>query len=145
MENAHPVQSGLRVSRVELGAMNFGDATGKDEALSILDRTIDPGVNHIDTADVSGGPQTPDMVPGFDTGEEIIDDRLLAPGRSDEIVLATQLYQSAVTAVTTRPRTPAQLEAGLRLGDRPGRRDAGRAGSDLARPRRRAAVPRLVT
>ena len=87
MEYAHLSRSGLQVSRIALGAMNFGDAAGKDEAFEVLARAFDLSINHIDTADVYGGPQTPDMIQGFGTSEEIIGEWLQHTGRRDEIVL----------------------------------------------------------
>lgn len=102
MEYAHLGRSGLLVSRIALGAMNFGDATGKDEAFEVLDRAVDLGINHVDTADVYGGPQTPDMNQGFGTSEEIIGDWLMKSGKRDEIVLATKAYQPMGTGPNDR-------------------------------------------
>jgi aryl-alcohol dehydrogenase-like predicted oxidoreductase len=45
------------------------------------------------TADVYGGPQTPDMEKGFGISEEIIGRWLKRTGRRDEIVLASKVYQ----------------------------------------------------
>ena len=44
--------SGLRVSRLCLGTMMFGDRTGEAEAARIVGSARDAGVNFIDTADV---------------------------------------------------------------------------------------------
>ncbi|MFF8375643.1 aldo/keto reductase [Streptomyces sp. NPDC015661] len=94
MKYAHLGRSGLRVGRVALGTMNFGDATDEAESFRIMDAAVHAGVNLFDTADVYGGPQTPDMEQGFGVSEEIIG-RWLAQGggRRDKIVLATKLYQ----------------------------------------------------
>ncbi|MGC5615827.1 aldo/keto reductase [Georgenia sp. Z1491] len=93
MEYRHLGRSGLLVSRIGLGCMNFGDATGKQEAFEIMDRAIELGVNFFDTADVYGGPQKPDMEKGYGTSEEIVGNWLKASGHRDDIVLATKLYQ----------------------------------------------------
>lgn len=93
MEYNHLGRSGLLVSTIGLGCMNFGDATEKPAAFEIMDRAIELGVNFFDTADVYGGPQSPDMEKGFGTSEEIIGDWLKASGRRDDIVLATKAYQ----------------------------------------------------
>ncbi|MFV0458193.1 MAG: aldo/keto reductase [Actinomycetales bacterium] len=93
MEYRHLGRSGLLVSQVGLGCMNFGDATDQPEAFEIMDRAIELGVNFFDTADVYGGPQTPDMEKGFGTSEEIVGNWLKKSGRRDDIVLATKLYQ----------------------------------------------------
>ena len=47
--------SGLRVSRLWLGAMTFGGATDEQEAGRIVDLARESGVNAIDTADVYAG------------------------------------------------------------------------------------------
>ncbi|WP_087002421.1 aldo/keto reductase [Gulosibacter sp. 10] len=93
MEYRHLGRSGLRVSAIGLGCMNFGDAAGEPEAFEIMDRAVELGVNFFDTADVYGGPQRPDMLKGYGTSEEIIGDWLERSGRRDEIVLATKAYQ----------------------------------------------------
>lgn len=93
MDYAHLGRSGLLVSRIGLGTMNFGDATDEAEAFDVMDRAVELGVNFFDSADVYGGPQTPDMEKGFGTSEEIIGNWLTKSGRRDEIVLATKAYQ----------------------------------------------------
>ena len=94
MDYKHLGRSGLRVSCLALGTMNFGWVTDEPAAFSIMDEALERGINLFDTADVYGGPQTPDMEQGFGTSEEIIG-RWLAKnnGRRDRIVLATKLYQ----------------------------------------------------
>jgi aryl-alcohol dehydrogenase-like predicted oxidoreductase len=57
-------RSGLRVSRLALGTMNFGMATDEATSHKILDAGLDRGINLIDTADVYGGPQSADMDQG---------------------------------------------------------------------------------
>ena len=58
-----------------------------------MDAAIDAGVNFFDTADVYGGPQSPDMAKGYGISEEIIGRWFKRTGRRDEIVLATKVYQ----------------------------------------------------
>lgn len=93
MEYAHLGRSGLRVSRIGLGTMNFGDATDEKGAFAVMNRAVDIGVNFFDTADVYGSPQTPDIKQGSGVSEEIIGRWLKGSGRRDEIVLATKAYQ----------------------------------------------------
>ncbi|HSN36448.1 MAG TPA: aldo/keto reductase [Arthrobacter sp.] len=82
-------RSGLKVSRLCLGTMNFGPQTEEADAHLILDSALDSGINFIDTANVYGG-----------TGhrgrtEEIIGRWFAAGGgRRDRTVLATKLYGS---------------------------------------------------
>lgn len=44
-------RSGLQVSALVLGTMNFGQPTAKEEAIRIVDTAIDAGINLIDCAD----------------------------------------------------------------------------------------------
>ena len=45
-------RTGVQVSPLCLGAMNFGDPTPEDESLRIVDAALDGGINFIDTANV---------------------------------------------------------------------------------------------
>ena len=65
-------RSGLKVSRLCLGTMNFGYVTDEAEAFKIMDESVAQGVNFFDSADVYGGPQKPDIEKGFGISEEII-------------------------------------------------------------------------
>jgi aryl-alcohol dehydrogenase-like predicted oxidoreductase len=73
--------TGLRVSPLCLGAMNFGDPTDPEESAAIIDAALDGGITMIDTADV--------YVNG--RSEEIVGAALAANGRRDDIVLATKV------------------------------------------------------
>src|SRR3954452_7536071 len=93
MAYGHVGRSGLLVSRIGLGTMNFGFTADESTSSAIMDAAIDAGVNFFDTADVYGGPQTPDMAKGFGVSEEIIGRWLRRSGRRDDIVLASKVYQ----------------------------------------------------
>lgn len=54
-------RTGLKVSRFVLGTMNFGELTDEKTAFEIMDRAVEAGINFFDTADVYGGPQSPNM------------------------------------------------------------------------------------
>ncbi len=98
MDYAHLGRTGLRVSRVALGTMNFGELTDGPTSFAIMDEALDAGINFFDTADVYGGPQSPDMAKGYGTSEEIIGNWLAQDGaRRDRIVLATKVYQPMET------------------------------------------------
>ncbi len=58
-----------------------------------MDEALEVGINYMDTADVYGGPQSPDMEKGYGISEEIIGRWLSQGGRRDQIVLATKVYQ----------------------------------------------------
>lgn len=82
--------------------MNFGELTNEADSFKIMDEAIDQGINFFDTADVYGGPQSPDMEKGFGTSEEIIGRWLAQGGRRDKIILATKVYQPMDTGVNDR-------------------------------------------
>ncbi|MGW7916708.1 aldo/keto reductase [Staphylococcus xylosus] len=86
-------RTGLKVSKLALGTMNFGELTSKEEAFKIMDKAVEAGINFFDTADVYGGPQSPDMEQGFGTSEEIVGKWLKQSGKRNEIVLSTKAYQ----------------------------------------------------
>src|SRR5215210_5102627 len=73
-------RTGVQVSSLVLGAMNFGQIgrTTQDEATAIVDAALGAGINLIDTADMYSGGQSEEMV-----GKAIA-------GRRDDIVLATK-------------------------------------------------------
>ena len=94
MDYTHLGRTGLKVSRVALGTMNFGELTDEPTSFSVMDEALEAGINFFDTADVYGGPQSPDMAKGYGTSEEIIGNWLAQDAtRRDRIVLATKVYQ----------------------------------------------------
>lgn len=93
MTYKHLGRTGLQISRLVLGTLNFGELTEERVAFQIMDKALEAGINFFDTADVYGGPQAPNMEKGFGTSEEIIGRWLAQGGRRDRIVLATKVYQ----------------------------------------------------
>ncbi|MEF2975620.1 aldo/keto reductase [Subtercola sp. YIM 133946] len=87
MEYTHLGRSGLRVSRLCLGTMNFGPETDEVDAFGIMDAAHDAGINFFDTANVYGGEGKRGWT------EEILG-RYFAQGggRREKTVLATKLY-----------------------------------------------------
>ncbi|TDU02053.1 aryl-alcohol dehydrogenase-like predicted oxidoreductase [Streptomyces sp. 846.5] len=73
-------RTGVQVSSLALGAMNFGQIgrTTQDEATAIVDAALEGGINLIDTADMYGSGESEEMV-----GKAIA-------GRREDIVLATK-------------------------------------------------------
>jgi aryl-alcohol dehydrogenase-like predicted oxidoreductase len=102
MDYAHLGRTGLKVSRLALGTMNFGELTDEAVSFLIMDEALDAGINFFDTADVYGGPQSPDMAKGFGISEKIIGRWLAQGGRRDRIVLATKVYQPMGTGPNDR-------------------------------------------
>ncbi|PRD13342.1 aldo/keto reductase [Pantoea coffeiphila] len=94
MNYNHLGRTGLKVSPITLGCMNFGELTDEQGSFRIMDTALNAGINLFDTADVYGGPQSPDMAKGYGTSEEIIGNWLAQDkSRRDKIVLATKVYQ----------------------------------------------------
>lgn len=71
---------GLRVSRLSLGTMNFGDSTDEKEGIRIVHAALDRGINLIDTADVYS----------HGASEEIVGKAL--KDRRDEALIATKCW-----------------------------------------------------
>jgi NDP-hexose C3-ketoreductase / dTDP-4-oxo-2-deoxy-alpha-D-pentos-2-ene 2,3-reductase len=81
--------SGLEVSRLCLGTMNFGSHVDQRGAHAILDAALDSGLNYVDTANRYGTPEQPHA------SEEIIGEWLAkGGGRRDHVVLATKVFES---------------------------------------------------
>ena len=80
-------RSGLSVSRLCLGTMNFGPETDEATSHSIMDSAISNEINFFDTANRYGGPNH------WGHTEEIVG-RWFAQGgqRREKVVLATKLY-----------------------------------------------------
>jgi aryl-alcohol dehydrogenase-like predicted oxidoreductase len=89
MEYAHLGRTGLKVSRLCLGTMNFGPHTSEAESFRIMDSALEWGINFFDTANVYGWKK------GEGWTEQIVG-RWLAQGggRREKVVLATKVYGS---------------------------------------------------
>ena len=89
MEQVRLGSSGLRVSRIALGCMSFGDGTraawalGDDAAEPLFRQALELGITFWDTANIYG----------HGTSEEIVGRALKKYTRRDDIVLATKLFQ----------------------------------------------------
>jgi aryl-alcohol dehydrogenase-like predicted oxidoreductase len=89
MQHTHLGRTGLLVSRLCLGTMNFGPETPEQDSHAIMDRALDHGINFFDTANVYGWRK------GEGWTEQIVG-RWLAKGadRRDKVVLATKVFGS---------------------------------------------------
>ncbi|MGI5436072.1 aldo/keto reductase [Streptomyces shenzhenensis] len=80
-------RTGLKVSRLVLGTMNFGPLTDEADSHAIMDVALDAGINFFDTANVYGWGENKGRT------EEIIGNWLAKGGeRRDKVVLATKVY-----------------------------------------------------
>ena len=87
MEYRHLGRTGLKVSPLCLGTMNFGPETTEQDSYGIMDMALERGVNFFDTANVYG------RKPGEGVTEQIVGRWLERnPGNRDKIVLATKVY-----------------------------------------------------
>jgi aryl-alcohol dehydrogenase-like predicted oxidoreductase len=87
MKYTHLGRSGVQVSRLCLGTMNFGPETTEADSGRIMDHALEEGINFFDTADVYG------WEVGAGITEQIIG-RWMAQGggRRDKVVLATKVF-----------------------------------------------------
>ncbi|NQU22033.1 MAG: aldo/keto reductase [Candidatus Nealsonbacteria bacterium] len=79
-------RTGLTVSRLCLGTMNFGTVTSPEDSFAVMDQALDLGINFFDTADVYGKSL------GEGITEGIIGQWLANGGRREKIVLATKVF-----------------------------------------------------
>jgi aryl-alcohol dehydrogenase-like predicted oxidoreductase len=87
MEFTHLGRSGLSVSRLCLGTMNFGPLTTEADSHSIMDSAHDQGINFFDTANAYGGADHKGHT------EEIVGNWFASGGgRRERTVIATKLY-----------------------------------------------------
>jgi NDP-hexose C3-ketoreductase / dTDP-4-oxo-2-deoxy-alpha-D-pentos-2-ene 2,3-reductase len=87
MEFTQLGRTGLKVSRLCLGTMNFGPHTSEADSFAIMDKALELGINFFDTANVYG----------WKTGEGITEQivgRWFAQGggRREKVVIATKVY-----------------------------------------------------
>jgi aryl-alcohol dehydrogenase-like predicted oxidoreductase len=87
MDYRHLGRTGLRVSPLCLGTMNFGPQTSEADSFAVMDAAHSAGINFFDTADVYG----------WQTGEGVTEQiigRWFAQGggRREKTVIATKLY-----------------------------------------------------
>ena len=87
MQYTHLGRTGLQVSRLCLGTMNFGPQTTEEDSFAIMDHALELGINFWDTANVYGWKQ------GEGVTEQIIG-RYFAQGggRRARVILATKVY-----------------------------------------------------
>jgi aryl-alcohol dehydrogenase-like predicted oxidoreductase len=89
MQHTHLGRTGLKVSPLCLGTMNFGWKTEEPESFAIMDKALELGINFFDTADMYGW--------GGERGDT---ERIIgrwwrdSPAKRDSVVLATKVYHA---------------------------------------------------
>lgn len=74
-------RTGVMVSSLCLGVMNFGGVTNEKDSIAMIDRALDAGINFIDTANVYNAGES----------EVVLGKALKANGKREAIVLATKV------------------------------------------------------
>lgn len=85
-------RTGVKVSPLCLGTMNFGYRTPEDDAIEITHAALDKGINFIDTANFYGQPANDGKGQGIT--ESILGKAL--DGKRDEVILATKCAMPTV-------------------------------------------------
>jgi aryl-alcohol dehydrogenase-like predicted oxidoreductase len=75
-------RSGVRVSPLCLGTMNFGGPTPEDEAIRLIHTAFDSGINFMDTANMYNDGES----------ERIVGKALKQGNRRDQVILATKCF-----------------------------------------------------
>jgi aryl-alcohol dehydrogenase-like predicted oxidoreductase len=82
MEYRRLGRSGLKVSPLVLGTMNFGKPTEKEDAFDIVDAALDAGINLIDCADIYNQGEA----------ERILGEALERSGRRHHVILTSKVF-----------------------------------------------------
>jgi aryl-alcohol dehydrogenase-like predicted oxidoreductase len=85
MEYTSLGRTGLKVSRLCLGTMNFGPRTTEPDSYAIMDKALALGINFFDTADVYG------QKLGEGVTEHIVGRWFAQGGRREQVVIATKV------------------------------------------------------
>jgi aryl-alcohol dehydrogenase-like predicted oxidoreductase len=89
MQYASLGRSGLKVSRLCLGTMNFGNFNDEKESFRIMDAALEAGINFFDTADNYGW-----ATKNYGVTERIIGKWFaLGGGRRERVVLGTKVHE----------------------------------------------------
>ena len=109
MDYTHMGRTGVVVSKLALGTMNFGPQASEEDSFRIMDAALDSGINFFDTANSYGGRGKTEEIIGrwFQQGG----------GRREKVVLATKVYapmgdwpnQSRLSALHIRQACEASL------------------------------------
>ncbi len=93
MEYRNLGPTGVRVSPLCLGTMNFGGPTPEDEAIRMIHKALDKGINFVDTANMYVGGES----------ERVVGKAL--QGRREKVILATKVHFPQSDDVNDRGNT----------------------------------------
>lgn len=88
MEYAYLGHTDIKVSRICLGTMTWGEQNTKAEAFAQMDYALDQGVNFWDTAELYAIPPKPET---YGATEQIIGRWFASTGKRDQVVLASKI------------------------------------------------------
>jgi aryl-alcohol dehydrogenase-like predicted oxidoreductase len=88
MEYTSLGQTKIKVSKVCLGTMTFGEQNSESEGHQQMDYALDQGVNFFDTAELYAVPSNPN---NSGKTEEIIGSWFKASGKRDQVILGTKI------------------------------------------------------
>ncbi|MGM1029058.1 MAG: aldo/keto reductase [Actinomycetota bacterium] len=110
MEHRRLGASGLRVSAIALGTMNFGPVIDERASFTVLDAAVEADITFVDTADVYGGPPL-----GTEPGQtELLLGRWMAErGCRDDLVLASKVFGQMGEGPNDRGLSAAHIVAGV--------------------------------
>src|SRR4030042_6005538 len=75
-------RSGLKISSLVLGTLNFGKPTPKEEAIKIIDAAIEAGINLFDCADIYAGGES----------ESILGEALARNGKRKDVLITSKVF-----------------------------------------------------
>ncbi|MEW6508299.1 MAG: aldo/keto reductase [Bacteroidota bacterium] len=87
MEYTFLGRSGLKVSKLCLGTMNFGPYTSEEDSIKIMNRSLELGINFFDTANVYGWEKGAGFTESI-IGRWFAEDK----SRREKVILATKVY-----------------------------------------------------
>jgi aryl-alcohol dehydrogenase-like predicted oxidoreductase len=82
MEYRRLGRSGLKISKLALGTMNFGNPTDKTESFGIINAALDAGINLLDCADVYADGES----------ERIIGEALAENGKRKDVIVTSKVF-----------------------------------------------------
>jgi len=95
MEYRRLGRSGLKVSSLVLGTMNFGSPTNKEESFRMIDYAVEAGINLLDCADVYAEGES----------ERILGEALIRDGKRKKVFVTSKVYMPSGPGPNDRGNT----------------------------------------